>query len=94
MEYLTTKVHKRIRLRVVFGCETWSFARNTDWVHENRLLKRMFGSKITSHRNGGNYIMRNFMYSFKQILESKKRGKIRKSCRTNGNTRTDLDCAT
>ena len=27
-EYLTTKVRKRIRLRVVCGCETCSFARN------------------------------------------------------------------
>ena len=75
-------------------CETWPFARNTDWVLENRLLKRMFGPKITSHRNRGNYIMRSFMYSFKQILESKKWGTISKGSRTNWNIFTNLDCET
>ena len=82
---LKTKERKRVRLRVVCGCETWPFARNTDCVLENRLLKRMFGPKVTSHRKGGNYIMRSFMYSFKQILELKKRGTISKGSRTNGN---------
>lgn len=50
----------------------------------------MFEPKM-SHRNGGNYIIRSFMYTFKQILESKKRGKISKGSRTNGNTYTNLD---
>ena len=63
-------------------------------MHENILLKRMFGPKITSHRNGGNYIMRSFMYSFKQMLESKKRGTIRKGSRTNGIICTNFDWET
>jgi hypothetical protein len=63
-------------------------------VLENRLLKRMFGPKISSHRNGGNGLMRSFMYRFKQILESKKREKISKGSITNGNIYTNLDYGT
>jgi len=58
-EYLTTKVRKRIRLRVVCGCETCSFARNAGWIHGNRLLKGTFGPKVTLHRklhNGKLYV--------------------------------------
>jgi hypothetical protein len=60
-------------------------------VLDNRLLKRMFAPKITSHKNGGNYLMRSIMYRFKQILESRKREMISKNSRTNGNTYTNLD---
>ena len=60
---LKTKIHRTIILPVVlYGCETWSLTLREERrlrVYENRVLRRIFGTKrdeVTG--NGENYIMR------------------------------------
>jgi len=60
------KMYRTIILPVVlYGCETWSLTLREEcgmWVLENRVLRRIFGSKrdeVTG--NGENYIERNLI---------------------------------
>jgi hypothetical protein len=50
---------------VLYGCETWSLTLREEYrlkVLENRVLRRIFGSKRDEVReNGKNYITRSFM---------------------------------
>jgi hypothetical protein len=60
------RIYKTIILPVVlYGCETWSLTLRKEHrlrEFENRVLRRIFGSKrdeVTG--GGGNYIMRSFI---------------------------------
>jgi hypothetical protein len=60
------KTHRAIILpAVLYGCETWSLTlreERTLRVFENRILKRVFGSKKSGVTgNGENYIMRSLV---------------------------------
>jgi len=65
---LKIKIYRIIILPVVlYGCETWSLTSREERrlrVFENRVLRRIFGSKrdeVTEQGNGENYIMRSLM---------------------------------
>ena len=63
---LKIKIYRTIILPVaLYGCETWSLTLREERklrVFENRVFRRIFGSKKDEVRgNGDNYIMRSLM---------------------------------
>jgi hypothetical protein len=59
------KIYRNIILRVFYGCETWSLTLKEErrlGVFENRVLRRIFGSKRDEVTGAGNCVVQEIMW--------------------------------